>query len=132
MEQQYLYPAIIDVYKGTEKVVRDFSMQIGSPIEVCGDGRFDSIGFNAFWHCYIIIDTRTNLVIGFHLIEKKTGKGSAALEPIAAKVVLEDLISSGLRCTRVVTDHFSSMFKVIEDIAKENSMPVEHEYDIGT
>ena len=107
-------------------------MQIGSPIEVCRDGRFDSIGFNALWHCYIVIDNRTNLVIGFHLIEKKTGKGSAALEPIAAKVVLEDLISSGLRCTRVVTDHFSSMFKVIEDIAKENFMPVEHEYDIGT
>ena len=109
MEQQYLYPAIIDVYKGTEKVVRDFSMQIGSPIEVCGDGRFDSIGFNALWQCYIVSDNRTKLVSGFHLIEKKTGKGSAALEPIAAKVVLEDLISSGLRFSRVVTNHFSSM-----------------------
>ena len=97
IEQMYLYPAVLDVYKQIENNTRQYLKTLNEELVIAGDRRYDYPGFSAKYCVYLIMETKSGLIIGFKLLSKEDGKGSAALEPMAAKRCLEELIEEGLR-----------------------------------
>ena len=112
IEQMYLYPAVLDVYKQIENNARQYLKTLNEELTIDGDGRYDSPGFSAKYCAYLIMETKSGLIIGFKLLSKEDGKGSAALEPMAAKRCLEELIEEGLRIEMFLSNRSASIITV--------------------
>ena len=97
---------------------------------LAGDGRFDSAEFSAFYCLYLFMCCLTNKILGFQLESKKPGKGSASMEPLAVKKVLEDMIQDGTRIGMFVSDRCSNIGKVTRAVEEKYMININLEFDV--
>ena len=111
IEQMYLYPAVLDVYKQIENNTRQYLKTLNEELVIAGDRRYDYPGFSAKYCVYLIMETKSGLIIGFKLLSRGW-KRSVALEPMAAKRCLEELIEEGLRIEMFLSNRSASIITV--------------------
>ena len=75
------------------------------------------------------METSTGLIIGYTLLSKEDGKGSATLEPMAAKSCLEELLKEGFRIDMFVSDRSTSVKTVVVGINQKYGIEISHEFD---
>ena len=71
IEQMYLYPAVLDVYKQIENNARQYLKTLNEELVIAGDRRYDYPGFSAKYCAYLIMETKSGLIIGFKLLSKE-------------------------------------------------------------
>ena len=72
----------------------------------------------------------TNKILGFQLETKQPGKGSASMEPVAAKKVLGVLITENMRFGIFMSNCCTNSGKVINEIKEQNNTSIMLEYDV--
>ena len=70
IEQMYLYPAVLDVYKQIENNTRQYLKTLNEEFPIPGDARYHSPGFSAKYCAYLIMETESGLIIGFKLLSR--------------------------------------------------------------
>ena len=88
--------------------------------------RSDSPGFSAKYTTYTFIEESTEKIIATKVLQKTESSSSIALEMDAFKVLLNDLLASGLNIGVVVTDRSASIRKYM----RECHPSIQHQFDI--
>ncbi|XP_052790214.1 uncharacterized protein LOC128224420 [Mya arenaria] len=99
----YLVPSV-DRYWETH--LQDLFQSLrGKDVVILGDGRNDSPGHSAQYCSYSVMDNETKKVIMLKTVDKReTARKSVAMEKVALKACLEDLLQNQVNITKLVTD----------------------------
>ena len=117
LQRKYVYPSINYTYKLYQKCVLDECKDKES-IEVSGDGRCDSPGYNAKYGTYSIMDQLTSKILHFRVVTAKETTSSNAMELHALKKVLEKLSELGIAINCITTDDHPSIKKYLKSAKK--------------
>ena len=79
---------------------------------------------------YLVMCCLTNKILGFQIESKKPGKGSASMEPVAVKKVLEVMIQDGTRIGMFVSDRCSNIGKVVRVVGEKYMVNIDLEFDV--
>ena len=77
------------------------------------------LGLAHYIASYLFMCCLTNKILGFQIESKKPGKGSASMEPVAVKKVLEVMIQDGTRIGMFVSDRCSNIGKVTRAVEEK-------------
>ena len=119
LQRKYVHLTINFIYKRYQKDITDECKERQN-IEVSGDGRCDSPGYNAKYGTYSIMDQLTNKIIHFHVVNLKETSNSNAMEMFGLKKVLEKVESFGIDIDCLTTDEHPSIKKYLRKIEATN------------
>ena len=95
LQKTFVYPVINIVYKRyRDSLVEDCKNKSG--IEVSGNGRCDSLGYNAKYCTYSIMDQSSSKILHFHIFNVAGTGTSAAMEKYGLMKVLHKIDSLGV------------------------------------
>ena len=78
LQTKVLFPSVNKVYKtARNRIVGTLS---NSSVNVGGEGRCDSPGFNAKYGTYALMNAQTNLILDFHIVQVSTVGNSLQME----------------------------------------------------
>ena len=95
-------------------------------INLAGDGRCDSPGYNAKYGTYSFIDPETNKVIDFVLINVSQASSSVVMEKMGFVELLERIENFGLNIRSITTDRHIQ----IRAYLSKNRKDIIHQFDI--
>lgn len=106
----------------------------GQPINITGDGQFDSPGFSARYCFYTIVEATSKLVLDFYVAEKTQVEYSGKMEPFATKILLKRLHKNRIDVNVCTTDRSSQLKSLLRDIneirARRGLQRIQHSYDV--
>ena len=103
LQKKILFPSINYVYKKHRNKIMDSCRLIGS-LNLAGDGRSDSPGFNAKYGTYTLMDITTNKILDFYVVHVNSAGNSARMEKKGLQVLLEKMKSCDLKVASLTTD----------------------------
>ncbi|CAL2036618.1 unnamed protein product [Caenorhabditis brenneri] len=109
LKRLYVYPAVRQKYQTmNDLVTKELEKQIKEegPVNIVGDGSFDSRGHSAFFCRYYLLDAKTKLVVGYTIVRQKPNgeiQASAAVT-LPTSASSEDDIDSIWDSMEVVTE----------------------------
>ena len=78
LQTKVLFPSVNKVYKtARNRIVGTLS---NCTVNVVGEGRCDSPGFNAKYGTYALMNAQTNLILDFHIVQVSTVGNSLQME----------------------------------------------------
>ena len=119
-----LYPVIVRKWNAMRTSIIQKLVSGGKSCDVAGDGHFDSPGWTAKYCTYSIMDIDTGAIIDFFIAQRGMYFGDLEME--SAKEVLSNLVNSGLKINRFVTDENNKISKMV----RENFKTIVHCLDI--
>jgi hypothetical protein len=112
----------------------DMFRRVGRPINITGDGQYDSPGFSASYCFYSIVETTTNKMLDFYVATKNMTEYSAKMEPLATKILLTRLHKQKIEIGVITTDRSNLLKKLLKEInngrAKRGLPHMKHSYDV--
>ncbi|XP_069832627.1 uncharacterized protein [Dendropsophus ebraccatus] len=120
---QYLFPTINCHWEEEQR--RNIQMLATSPVCLAGDSKCYLSGDSAQYCVYTMMDVQSKKIIGFQVERVKAGVPSFALEKIACKKVLWNLLGQKLCVKMVSTGRCVSVRKMI----KEEFSSIIHQVD---
>ena len=122
--KKWLFPVIYKMYND-EKLSIMSKLKLAGKLSISGDGQYDSPGFSAKMCTYTIMNSETNEIIDFIVIQK--GQYEGELEKQACQLLLEILIRENeLDVEMFVTDRHTGIGAMMR-----NSFPaVYHAFDV--
>ena len=117
LQRKYVYHSINFIYKKYQKGIID-ECKGRQNIEVSGDGRCDSPGYNAKYCTYSIMDQLTSKIIHFHVVAVRETGTSNAMEMYGLIKVLEKVESFGIDIDCLITDEHPSIKKYLREKLK--------------
>jgi hypothetical protein len=116
------------------KSLMDKFRMIGQPINICGDGQFDSPGFCARYCFYSIIEATTNKVLDFYVADKSQTEYSSRMEPFATKMLLARLHKEKIAVKVCTTDRSGQLKSLMKEVnearLRKGLQPIKHAFDI--
>ncbi|XP_056413509.1 uncharacterized protein LOC130356268 [Hyla sarda] len=110
---QYLFPAINHQWQKEQR--RNFQIQAANPVCLAGDSKYYLPGDSTKYCVYTMMDVESKKIIGFHVERVRAGMPSFALEKIACKKVLWNLLDQKLHVKMVCTGQHGSVRKMIRE-----------------
>jgi hypothetical protein len=112
----------------------DTFRQSDRPLNITGEGQYDSQGFSARLCFYTLIESVTNKIIDFYVAEKSMCEYSAKMEPYAAKVLLARLHQRRINVRVFTTDRSSLLKTLMKDIntkrKRRGMVLIKHSFDV--
>jgi hypothetical protein len=106
----------------------------GEPINISGDGQFDSPGFSASFCFYTFVEEKTKMVLDFYVAHKSMTEYSAKMESFATKMLLSRLHKNNIEvkvCTTDRSGQLKSLMKEINQARKQRGLPlIKHTFDV--
>ena len=125
IQKKYLFPAIHRVYTTNRQLIIDNAVEKGD-IDLLGDGRFDSPGYNAKYCTYTVLDKNSGLILDFNVSHIRIAGNSARMELDGLKQILERLEGHGLPISSLTTDRHK---QVRRSMRKEKGK-INHQLDV--
>lgn len=94
-------------YTQQQQVVKEFLK--GTPLQLSGDGRCDSPGHIAKYCTYSLMDTVTDLILDYSLVQVTETGSSVAMETEGLQRCVTNVLSSGLQIDSFATDRHTSV-----------------------
>merc|ERR1719186_1251879 len=92
----------------------------GCKTALAGDGKFDSPGFSAAYCTYSVQSLKTKKIVATWVAAKHVVKSSAAMEPYAAKTILNNLVfDHNLAIDSMTTDRSTTMKSMLSEFNKD-------------
>ena len=101
IQKKYLFLTI--VYTTNRQLIINNAAEKGD-INLLGDGRCDSPGYNAKYGTYTFLDKNSGLILNFNILHVRIAGNSAHMEVDGLKQVLEHLEGHGLQISSLTTD----------------------------
>ena len=95
LQKEYLYPIVHTAYVQQQQTVTEFLR--GKPLQLSGDGRCDSPGHSAKYCTYSLMDSVTDLILDYSLVQVTETVSSVAMETEGLQRCLSNVLSSGLQ-----------------------------------
>ena len=112
LQKKYVYPAINYTYKMYQNSVID-ECKKRDKIEVSGDARCDSPGYNAKYSTYSIMDQHTSKILHFQVVTVRETGSSNAMELHGLVKVLAQLEEFDINIDCLTTDEHPSIKKYL-------------------
>ena len=107
LQKEYLYPVLHTTYVQQQQTVTEFLR--GKPLQLSGDGRCDSPGHSAKYCTYSLMDSVTDLILDYSLVQVTETGSSVAMEKEGLQRCLSNVLSSGLQIESIATDRHTSV-----------------------
>ena len=125
IQKKYLFPAINKVYTTNRQVIIDNAVEKGD-IDLLGDARCDSPGYNTRYGMYTVLDKNSGLILDFNVSHVRIAGNSARMELDGLKQVLERLGGHGLPISSLTTDRHKQVRRYM---CKEKGK-INHQFDV--
>lgn len=109
---QFLFPTIHQQWEEEQR--RNIRMLASNPVCLAGDGKCYLPGDRTKYCVYTMMDVQSKKIIGFYIERVKAGVPSFALEKVACKKVLQNLLDQKLHVKMVCTGRHVSVRKMIK------------------
>ncbi|XP_075715685.1 uncharacterized protein LOC142750570 [Rhinoderma darwinii] len=120
---QYLFPTISQQWEEEQR--RNFRMLAASPVCLAGDSKSYLPGDRSKYCVYTMMDIQSKKIIDFHIERIRSGVPSYALEKIACKKILRNLLDLKLHVKMLCTGRRTGIRKMI----KEEFSSIIHQVD---
>ena len=125
IQKKLLVPAIHHVFLTQRQLVYD-EVTTYKTVNILGDGRCDSPGYNAKYGTYTIMDERTGRIIDLHVSHVALTVNSSRMELDGLKNVFRRLDENGIKVTSLTTDRHKQVRKYMREQRKDTK----HQFDI--
>ncbi len=125
IQKNTLFPAINNVYQKKRCEILERTKQ-QKKVNLVGDGRCDSPGFNATYGTYTLMNEVNNEIIDFFIAHVRNSKNSQNMEKYGLKYLLKYLQDRGLTINMLTTDQHLQIRKFL----KTEYPKICHQYDI--
>ncbi|XP_069587485.1 uncharacterized protein [Ranitomeya imitator] len=123
-QSKFLFPAIDIAWKTEQENVTKEIIQ--KNIIVSGDGQCDSPGHSAKYCVYTVMDTISEKIIDFEVVQQTQCTSSVAMENYGFKICMDRLLNSGFKVKIFASDrHVSIRSKMRKDYSQIN-----HQFDV--
>ncbi|CAH2306162.1 Hypothetical predicted protein, partial [Pelobates cultripes] len=98
----------------------------GKMVCLSGDGQCDSPGFNAKYCTYSLLEEKSQKIIECQTIQVSDAKSSVAMESLAFKSCMDQVLADKILISILVTDRHVSIRKIM----RERYKAINHQFDI--
>ncbi|CAH2293082.1 Hypothetical predicted protein [Pelobates cultripes] len=123
-QKQFLFPIIDHHYKKERRLLIDGLR--GKMVCLSGDGQCDSPGFNAKYCTYSLLEEKSQKIIECQTIQVSDAKSSVAMESLAFKSCMDQVLADKILISILVTDRHVSIRKIM----RERYKAINHQFDI--
>ena len=124
VQSTYILPMIHAAW--TRERSRVWELLGKKKLAVAGDGRCDSPGYSAKYGTYTMMDTASQLIIDFELVQVTQASSSVGMEKLGFQTLMHRLQTAKLNIATIITDR-SPQVKALMKKAYAN---VNHQFDI--
>ena len=124
LQKEYLFPVIHTNYVMQHDAVLEFLR--GNDLKLSGDGRCDSPGYSAKYCTYSLMDSATDLILDYRLIQSSETGSSVAMEKEGLRRSLNYLLEQGVSIVTIATDGHRG----VGALMKSNYADINHRYDV--
>ncbi|CAJ0961861.1 unnamed protein product [Ranitomeya imitator] len=123
-QSKFLFPAIDIAWKTEQANVK--KEIITKNIIVSGDGQCDSPGHSAKYCVYTVMDTISDKIIDFEVVQQTQCTSSVAMENYGFKVCMDRLLNSGFKIKIFASDRHVS----IRSRMRKDYSDINHQFDV--
>ena len=125
LQRSLLFPTINKVYKSTrDTIIRRITLQ--NEVNLIGDGRCDSPGYNAKYGTYTLMESDTDEIIDFHVVHVSVAGNSARMEKEGLVTLLDKFKSRNIPIKSLTTDRHIQ----IKAYMKKDQPEIKHQCDV--
>ena len=124
LQKEYLFPVIHTNYNMQQDAVLEFLR--GNDLKLSGDGRCDSPGYSAKYCTYSLMDSATDLILDYKLIQSTETGSSVAMEKEGLRRSLNYLLERDVSINTIATDRH----KGVGALMKADYPYITHQYDV--
>ena len=124
LQKEYLFPVIHTNYGMQQGAVIEFLR--GNDLKLSGDGRCDSLGYSAKYCTYSLMDSATDLILDYKLIQSSETGSSVAMEKEGLRRSLNYLLERNVSINTIATDRHKGVGALMKSEYPYNS----HQYDV--
>ena len=124
LQKEYLYPVVHTNYVMQQEAVIEYLR--GNKLHLSGDGRCDSPGYSAKYGTYSLMDSATDLILDYSLVQVTETGSSVAMEKEGLRRCLDKVLAQGVEITSIATDRHVGVASLMK---KEYSF-IDHQYDV--
>ena len=126
IQKKYLFPAIHKVYCTHREIRYGMYLEDNENLDMVGDGRCDSPGYNAEYGTYTLMNSKNNDIIDCHIVHVGQVTNSSRMEKEGLVTLLNRLDQTGLNIRSLTTDRHIQIRKYM----KEERKDIKHQFDI--
>ena len=123
LQKNILFPAVHKVYSTYQYFVLS---DISGGVNLIGDGRSDSPGYNAKYGTYSMLDSSTNKILNFSVVHVSTVGNSSRMEKEGLLNCLNELEDFGVNVDSLTTDRH----KQVRAYFRKERPDILHQFDI--
>ena len=124
LQKEYLYPVIHTNYLRQQEAVIEYLR--GNQLHLSGDGCCDSPGYSAKYGTYSLMDSATDLILDYGLLQVTETGSFVAMEKEGLRCCLGKLLAQGVDITSIATDRHTGVASLI----KKDYSFIDHQYDV--
>ena len=124
IQKEYLYPVVHSTYISQQEAVLAFLRDEG--LHLSGDGRCDSPGYSAKYCTYSIMDSVSDLILDYKLVQSSETGSSVAMEKEGLRRCLDSLLANGVQILSIATDRHRG----VGSLMKNDYCFIDHQYDV--
>ena len=125
IQRNYLFPVINKWYISTKKVVLN-ELRVLPSVDLVGDGRCDSPGYNAKYCTYSFMDPQTDKIIDFALIHVGQCTNSSTMEKFGFIQLLDGIEKEGINIGTISTDRHVQVRAYLKKVRPD----IRHQFDV--
>ena len=125
IQRKLVIPAIHRVFTTQRQLLFDDARERGS-IDILGDGRCDSPGYNAKYGTYTIMDRITGKILDMHVSHVGLAGTSARMELDGLKHLLQRLYDAFINVASLTTDRHKQVRAFLRKFRKD----IRHQFDV--
>ena len=124
LQKEYLFPVIHTNYVMQQDAVLEFLRD--NDLKLSGDGQCDSPGYSVKYCTYSLMDSVTDLILDYKLIQSSETGSSVAMEKEGLRRSLNYLLERGVSIVTIATDRHRG----VGALMKSDYPHISHQYDV--
>ena len=124
LQKEYLFPVIHTNYLMQQDAVLEFLQ--GQHLHLSGDGRCDSPGYSAKYCSYSLMDSASDLILDYKLIQSSETGSSVAMGKEGLRRCLNYLLDRDVSIDTIATDRHRG----VGALMKSDYPSINHQYDV--
>ncbi len=126
VQSSLLIPVVGEAWHQEQELMKVQLKEDGSPLTLAGDGRCDSPGFCAKYCTYSLLDTATEKIVNYELVQVTQTGTSQAMEKYGFCKTVDGLLEEGVSIGTLVTDRHVG----IRSVMRKHYSHINHQFDV--
>ena len=129
IQNQILIPIVSEAWLHERDTTVTELKDAGVPLCLAGDGRYDSPGYNAKYMTYSFIDSDSNKIVDFELVQVNQTGTSQAMEKFGFSMTLDRLLEEDVPVATIATDRHTGIRAIMRKEYTPNKN-INHQFDV--